>query len=112
MFVIEVIYITIGVVILIACLIQMAIIIAKRLNKIDQTQFPSIDNLRTYEGRLLICGYADADLPAQEIFDTSQLDEKGLMAIIYVNSDIDEPVIYENAMVMYDKEGICSVIVL
>lgn len=83
-----------------------------KLNKIDQTQFSFIDNLRTYEGKLLICGYADEALPAQEIFDTSQLEEKGLMAIIYVNGDIEEPALYENAMVMCDEEGICSVIVL
>lgn len=83
-----------------------------KLNKIDQTQFSFIDNLKTYEGKLLICGYADETLPAQEIFDTSQLEEKGLMAIIYVNGDIEELVLYENAMVMCDEEGICSVIVL
>lgn len=82
-----------------------------KLNKIDQTQFSFIDNLKTYEGKLLICGYMDENLPAQEIFDTSQLDDKGLMAIIYVNQDI-EPIIYENALVGYDEEGLWSVIVL
>lgn len=109
---VNVIYI-IGVIVLIICLIGIADIIAKnKLNKIDQTQFSFIDNLRTYEGKLLVCAYADETLPAQEIFDTSQLDEKGLMAIIYVNGDIEEPVLYENAMVMCDEEGVCSVIVL
>lgn len=82
-----------------------------KLNKIDQAQFTSIRNIKTYEGKLLICGYMDENLPPQEIFDTSQLDEKGLMAIIYVNEDI-EPTVYENALVGYDGEGICSVIVL
>lgn len=110
---INVIYIVIGVIILIICLIGISDIIVKDiLNKFDQAQFSFIDNLKTYEGKLLICGYADETLPAQEIFDTSQLEEKGLMAIIYVNGGIKEPVLYENAMVMCDEEGICSVIVL
>lgn len=86
-------------------------IIKNKLNKIDQTQLSFISNLKVYEGKLLICGYIDENLPAQEIFDTSQLDDKGLMAIIYVNQNI-EPIIYENALVGYDEEGICSVIVL
>lgn len=53
----------------------------------------------------------DKNLPPQEIFDTSQLDEEGLMAIIYVNQDI-EPVLYENALVGYDEEGLCGIVIL
>lgn len=79
--------------------------VKNKLNKIDQTQ------LQTYEGKLLICGYMDENLPSQEIFDTSQLDEKGLMAIIYMNQDI-EPVLYENALVGYDEEGLCGIVIL
>lgn len=91
---------------IIAIIISLMGLCAKnKLNKIDQTQ------LQTYEGKLLICGYMDENLPPQEVFDISQLDEKGLMAIIYVNQDV-EPIVYENAVIGYDEEGLCGIVIL
>lgn len=64
-----------------------AYFVKKRLHKIDQSQFSDEDALRIYEGKLLVCPYRDEALSPQLIFDTSQLEDRGLMAMIYVNED-------------------------
>lgn len=103
---VEIFYITIGIIILLC-------IAAEVLNKIAQRHISSNDAMRTYEGSLLVCDYFDENLQPQLVFDTSQLDDKGRMALIAVNPQEEaEAQYFEDAIVGVDDEGVCGVIVL
>lgn len=97
----------IAVLILIAALRAGQKCIIKKLHNFDQA------HLQTYEGNLLMISYYDDKAEPQIVFDTSQLEEKGLMAIIYVNPVEEVETIYaENILVGVDDKGICGIVSL
>lgn len=64
--------------------IIVSIFYLKRLIKFALKQY-SLDLPQMLEGSLLVGSYYDEQMEPQEIFDTSLLDERGLMVMTYVN---------------------------